>query len=145
MKKKKTPKDKKNADTTPNLSEEMQSICQDLVYTSETDAPIEPFTGEKADAVTPEIVVSQTGNAADSNVEVREIEDFFTNLVEIQDWYGDEEKKTVEKFVALKQLLENELQGAKVFKIGKTQIDVYMVGLNAEGILSGAKTKAVET
>ncbi|MCA1623686.1 MAG: nuclease A inhibitor family protein [Acidobacteria bacterium] len=33
----------------------------------------------------------------------------------------------------------------KVFKIGKIELDVYAVGLNAENRLMGIKTKAVET
>ncbi len=43
------------------------------------------------------------------------------------------------------ELLENNLKGLKVFKIGKIQLDVYVVGIDAEGKLTGIKTNAVET
>ncbi len=40
---------------------------------------------------------------------------------------------------------EKNLRDLKVFKIGKIQIDVYVVGLDAEDNLLGIETKAVET
>jgi hypothetical protein len=66
-------------------------------------------------------------------------------LTEIQDWFGDEEKETAQKFARLRELLEKNLRDLKVFKVGKIQLDVYVVGLDAESKLTGIKTKAVET
>jgi len=45
----------------------------------------------------------------------------------------------------LKILLEKKLKELKVFKIGKIQLDIYVVGLDAESNLTGIQTKAVET
>ncbi len=89
--------------------------------------------------------MKQTENAANAPVEERDFAEFFKRLTEIQDWFGDEEKATAQKFAELKDLLERNLRDLKVFKIGKIQIDVYVVGLEAENNLLGIKTKAVET
>jgi hypothetical protein len=42
-------------------------------------------------------------------------------------------------------LLEENLADLTVFRIGSIRIDIYVVGLDADGNLAGIKTKAVET
>jgi hypothetical protein len=42
-------------------------------------------------------------------------------------------------------LLEGNLRDLRVFKVGRIELDIYVVGINSEGILMGIKTKAVET
>ena len=128
-----------------DLPEQIKNAASGLWYISETDAEIFPFTGSKADKVTRENLLAQTGKPADAPVEERDFEQMFERFVKIQDWYGDEEKATAEKFAALKKLLEKNLTQLKVFKVGRIDLDIYFVGLDAEGNLSGIQTKAVET
>ena len=140
-------KKKKNEKQTVerNLAEKIKKIVKDLYYISETDAEIVPFVGEKTATVAKETVLAQTGNKNDAPVEERRFEEFFSHLTEIQDWYGEEEISAARKFSDLRNLLQEELKGLKVFKIGNIELDVYVVGLNSQGILMGVKTKAVET
>lgn len=129
-----------------NLAEKIKQMSEGLFYISETDAEITVFEGKPADAVTKEEILAQTGNSTDKVVVVeKSFNDFFAPLTEIQDWYGDEEKETTRKYTKLKQLLENNLRDLKCFKVGKVQLDIYVVGLDAENKLLGIKTKAVET
>jgi len=128
-----------------NLGEQIKKAAENLYYISETDAEIAPFVGEQTEAVSKESILSQTENAADAPIEERGFTEFFARLTEIQDWFGDEEKETAQKFGRLKQLMEKNLKDLKVFKIGKIQLDVYVIGLDAESKLTGIKTKAVET
>jgi hypothetical protein len=128
-----------------NLAEQIKEAAASLYYVSETDAEILPFVGEAAKVISKEEILSQVKGAADSPVEVRNFTEFFARLTEIQDWFGDEEKETARKFAHLKQLLEKNLRDLIVFKVGKIQLDIYVVGLNTENKLAGIKTKAVET
>jgi hypothetical protein len=128
-----------------DVFEQIKAATEGLYYISETDAEILPFGGEKAEAASKETILAQTKAPADSQVEERDFAEFFARLTEIQDWFGDEEKETAQKFGQLKELLEKNLRDLKVFKIGKIQLDVYAVGLDAENNLIGIKTKAVET
>ncbi len=128
-----------------DLRLQIKKITDGLFYTSETDAEILPFNGKKAQAVTCEEILAQTGNNPDSAVEERNFMEFFSRLTEIQDWFGDEEKTAAQKFTDLKDLLEKNLKDLKVFKVGKIQLDVYAVGLDAESNVIGIQTKAVET
>jgi hypothetical protein len=128
-----------------NLTEQIKSAAEGLWYISETDAEIFPFTGSKADSVTRENLLAQIGKPADTPVEERDFEEMFARFIKIQDWFGEEEKATAEKFAALKSLLEKNLAGLKVFKVGQIELDIYFIGLDAEGNLTGFQTKAVET
>jgi len=135
-----------NKDSGENrLKEQIKVAVEGLYFMSETDSEISPFFGGQAQSVTKEEILSQTKSPTDAPVEERNFTDFFSRLTEIQDWFGDEEKATAQKFAELKKLLESNLRDLKVFKIGKIQLDVYAVGLNAENNLLGIQTKAVET
>jgi len=128
-----------------SLTEQLKAASEGLYYISETDAEILPFAGSKADSVTKEEVLRQTNRQTDANVEEREFGEIFARLTKMQDWFGDEEKATAERFSALKDLLEKNLRDLKVFKIGSIDIDIYFVGLDAENNLMGIQTKAIET
>jgi hypothetical protein len=128
-----------------NLSQQIKTAAEGLWYISETDAEIFPFTGSKADAVTKENLLAQIGKPPDTPVEERGFDEMLARFITIQDWFGDEEKATAEKFAALKSLLEKNLTSLKVFKVGKIEVDIYFVGLDAEGNLAGIQTKAIET
>jgi len=141
------PEKKKSTESTlaDKLAKQLRETAEGLYYISETDAEISPFVGARTDAVTKENLLLQTGNKPDAPVEERDFAGFFTRLTKIQDWFGDEEKQTAAKFTRLKELLEKNLKDLKVFKVGRIEIDIYIVGLDGEGNLTGIKTKAVET
>lgn len=127
------------------LAEKIKQSAQGLSYISETDAEISAFRGKQSETVSKEVLLQQTGRAGDAPVEEKNFADFFARLTEMQDWFEAEEKATAEKFAQLKQVLEQNLRDLKVFKIGTVQLDVYVVGLDAENFLTGIQTKAVET
>jgi hypothetical protein len=134
------PDDKKNY-----LVERIRKLSENLYYISETDAEILPFAGKQAKAVTREEILRQTGNSPDAPVEERDFAEVFKRLTKIQDWFGEEETATAERFAVLQKFLEKNLKDLKIFKIGKVELDVYFVGLDERGVLTGIKTKAVET
>lgn len=142
---KKLKKNRQKPGTAESLSRQIAKAAAGLTYLSETDADITAFNGEKADAVTKENLLLQIGKANDLKVEEKGFNEFFQPLVEIKDWYGDDERKMTEKFLALKNLLQQNLIEKKVFRLGKKEIEIYVVGLDRESVLRGVQTKAVET
>lgn len=134
------------ADSKKNdLPTHIKKITDGLYYMSETDAEILPFTGKKVRAVTSQEILNQSGSDLNAAIEEKDFTQFFARLVETQEWFGDEEKATAAKFKQLKDLLEKNLKDLKCFRIGQIQIDIYVVGIDAENNLMGIKTKAVET
>lgn len=127
------------------LTTRVKAAVDGLFYMSETDAEIVPFAGKTAGSVSAAEVSNQTGASKDLSVEEKDFAGFFAPLIAVEDWFGEEEKAMVQKFEALKSLLEENLKELKVFKIGEVQIDIYVVGLDRENNLAGIQTKAVET
>ncbi len=128
-----------------DITQQVKTAVAHLNYMSETDAEILPFVGKQAEAVTIDEIRNQTQTAPDLPIEEKDFTEFFARLTTVQDWFGDEEKASAKKFTDLKNLLEANLRDLSVFKIGKIQIDIYIVGLNGENNLTGIQTKAVET
>lgn len=128
-----------------DLAARIKETADGLFYMSETDAEILPFSGKKAETISSAELLNQIEGKKDSHIEEKDFTEFFARLTEIQDWFGDEERAAAQKFDTLKNLLQNNLRDLKVFKIGEIQIDIYVVGLDAENTLTGIQTKAVET
>lgn len=127
------------------MKQTLKSLTKDLIYISETDAEIVPFVLGKAEDVTAKDLLAQLGRPAATPVETVNAEAFFARLTAVNDWFGPRERQRAKRFQELKQLLDEELTDLKVFKIGKIQIDIYIVGSDKEGRLAGVRTKAVET
>ena len=127
------------------LFRKIEAACDGLIYISETDAPVLPFAGPEADDATGEMIPQQTGANADAATEEVEFGTFFGQLTAIRDWFGDEQKAKAAKFLALQKLLEENLRDLKVYRIGSVRIDIYAVGITADGHMMGVTTKAVET
>jgi hypothetical protein len=127
------------------LKRSLSEASTGLIYISETDAGITPFEGGPAGEVTAANLLAQAGAAADSPVEERGFDEIFERLTRVYDGAGEEQAARANRFAALKDLLAQNLRDLKVFKVGRIQVDIYMVGLDADGNLSGVKTQAVET
>lgn len=127
------------------LNEQIAEIIAGLIYMSEVDAKIIPFSGRQTDSVTAESLLQQIGRTSDIRIEEKDFNEFFAPLVKIQKWYGEDERKMTENFIRLKELLKENLINKKVFRLGKIEIDIYVVGLDGENFLRGIQTKAVET
>lgn len=123
--------------------EQLKGACKGWFYMSETDAQIEPFYAEKAEAVTQETVLNATGNAGTVLIEEGDLDSFFTHL-----WLTGEGGPTHTPsgpIQNLRQFLEENLSDLKVFRIGRIRIDIYVVGRDRDGHVAGIKTRAVET
>jgi hypothetical protein len=123
----------------------IEEAAKGLYYMSETDAKVEAFFGGKIGALTKESFLDQIGANENQEVEEREFEKFFERLIKIQDWYGDQERETAKKYEQLRKVMKENLRELKVFRIGRIEIDIYVVGIDSQGNVIGVKTKAVET
>ncbi len=129
------------------FSEHVNLLLTDLLYPSESDEPIEPVTCylHQAEPLT----VSQIKDwlMLPPSIYVEEIPeaDFWEPVATDQDWYGDEEKARTAKFGQLKQILETELTVRQVFRVGESEMDVYVLGRQEEGGRAGIKTKIIQT
>jgi hypothetical protein len=136
-------KSRKRASRATGFESEVSDAVKDLFYISETDSEIFPFTGKEAESVSAEELLGQIGSRGP--VEERDFEEFFDRLTKLQEWFGDEETRAANRFAELREILKKHLADLKVFKVGRIEVDIFIVGLDENGILRGVRTKAVET
>ena len=124
----------------------LKAATDGLLYASETDSPFElVHWPRKSPTLTGSGLVSLIGKKPNVRVEEVGLEKFFQDLIQDQDWHDDHDKKIVERYRNLLAVLKKQLTDAKVFKVGKVQIDIYIVGRTSDGEWVGTKTSAVET
>lgn len=114
----------------------LESASSGLRFTSETDAPLEPVLWEDRGKLTKKHLLELAGAEPDTGIEEMTLEDFFYAV-------PPEDK---EKFNQLAAVLQEQLSGVKVFKIGdEAEKQAYILGKTSEGQWAGLKTMVVET
>ncbi|QMW05766.1 nuclease A inhibitor family protein [Spirosoma foliorum] len=129
------------------FTEQANPLLTDLLYPSESDEPIETVTCylKQAEPLTVSQIKDWQMLPPSVYVEETPETDFWKPVSTDQDWYGDEEKARTAKFQQLKKLAENELTVRQVFRVGESEMDVYLLGLQKNGERAGIKTKIVQT
>ncbi|UFH52476.1 nuclease A inhibitor family protein [Spirosoma sp. KNUC1025] len=141
------PKSSGPVEENKSFCDQVSPLLTDLLYPSESDESIEPVTcylNQRELLTTSQI---KDWQMLPPSVYVEEIPeaDFWEPVVTDQDWYEAEEKARTEKFKALQQLVETQLAGRQVFRVGETEIDIYLLGQQTNGERAGLKTKVVQT
>lgn len=141
------PKSSDPAAENNSFSDQISPLLTDLLYPSESDEPLEPVTCYLKQAEPLTVSQIKDWQMLPPSVYVEEIPeaDFWEPVTTEQDWYGDEEKKRTATFQELKKRIEKELTVRQVFRVGESEMDVYLLGRQANGERVGIKTKVVFT
>lgn len=137
-------KSQKNSKT--YLKEQIELLVADLRYPSESDEKIEFF--EILDTVTEistENFKTFIGKSEETAIQTMDLELFFEPLTRSEDWFTDEEAQWAEDALKLKTVLKKKLQDLQVFRVGETEIEVFVIGKTEAGEWIGIKTLLIET
>ncbi len=131
----------------PSLQQTLTQASQGLVFPSESEYPFTYFewADHRRKRLPARTVLKLLNKPTDTPVKKVKLDNLFKNVTEMQDWFGEEEKATANKFIALKETLTKSLMNIQVFKVGEIEIDVYIAGQTPEGRWVGLSTKVVET
>ncbi|HUQ99820.1 MAG TPA: nuclease A inhibitor family protein [Gemmatimonadaceae bacterium] len=135
----------------PALKAELERASADLVYSSESDRPFEFFSigypGRRSppDAEDFAALIGRDAGNGDGHIEERSMVEFFAHHTATSDPYDSEAQKIRPRYEALMRLLSTKLRDVKVYRVGKVEIECYVVGLDGNGNLAGLKTIALET
>ncbi|MEO7660545.1 MAG: nuclease A inhibitor family protein [Pyrinomonadaceae bacterium] len=135
----------KDKNTSDPFLNDLTRACEGLIYISEIDSPMVPFSGFITTSIRGKDILLHVRGDAKDKVEEIAFDEFFGRLTSIKDWFGPAEIDRAKKFLDLQKLIEENLSERKVFKVGKIQLDIYAVGIDKTGQLFGVTTKAVET
>jgi hypothetical protein len=95
--------------------------------------------------MTPEYLRRVAAQDATAPVEERAIADFFRIAAGEQEWKGEAELALAKRYQSLMRLLEENLKGVSVYRVGKINMSVYVIGRSEERNWLGVSTRVVET
>jgi hypothetical protein len=124
------------------LKAELKRLTEGLSYMSESDFPLKPLYVEGAGRKS---LKPSDLPGARKPVKPTDFDSFFGTATAEEDWHGTEEKESVRRYRELVAYLKENLSDLKVYKAGKVEMDVYVVGRTKEGDFAGVTTKVVET
>ena len=131
----------------PALRERLEREAEGLTYTSESDRPFEffflPGAGDRPPGA--EAFARLAGAPESAPVEERDLDDFFMRHAETSDPYDAEAQRIRPRYEALRETLRHELRWTTVYRIGRIEVQCYVVGGDGHGNLAGVRTVAVET
>lgn len=127
------------------LIAELKQATAGLMFMSESDYPFETVCWKSAKEISPEHLRETAGAAKDAAVATESLEQFFGASMAEPEWKKDQELVVAKKYQTLVQLLKENLNDVKVYKIGEIDMPVYIIGRSAEGNRLGLSTTVVET
>jgi hypothetical protein len=127
------------------LCKELEEATRGLLFMSESDYPFAVVRWRGVEELSPGYLREIAGRDTAAPVDERTIEDFFRVAAGEQEWKGAAELAQAKRYQTLVRLLEENLEGVKVYRVGARNIDVYVVGQSGEGNWLGVSTRAVET
>lgn len=131
----------------PALRERLERESAGLTYTSESDRPFElfflPGAGDRPPGV--DAFARLVGAPEDSPREERDLDDVFARHTDTSDPYDAETQRIRPRYEALRETLRTTLRWTTVYRIGRIEVQCYMVGGDGRGNLAGVRTVAVET
>ncbi|MEO7329628.1 MAG: nuclease A inhibitor family protein [Minicystis sp.] len=118
-----------------------------LLFPSESDAPFTPYRWEGAAGAPlgPETLLASLGLPATTPVETTTLEDTLGPFTELSEHPSPEDETDAQHFRSIITALEQALADVRVYRVGKVDIDVYLLGRHPSGEWLGLKTHAVET
>ncbi|ALF56006.1 nuclease [Nostoc piscinale CENA21] len=130
-----------------NVIQQIQQTSYDLLMMSESEYPFEVvfWSGEGQESLTNQKLLQLTNHPLETPIETVELDYFFRNCAEEQEWHDELQKQNVQKFQTLIKTLKDNLTNIKVYRLGSISIDVYIIGKTAANDLAGVSTKVIET
>lgn len=139
--------DEPDENVTPSFEDNLKLLTQGLLYPSESDYELSYISFE-SDIPSPINLIAFrqfTGNLPKTFAKSFDYNLFFENILTEKDWWTDFEKARAFGFQKLKTFLETELQNLEFIKIGKIEIQAYLIGKDKTGFWKGVKTTIIET
>lgn len=117
---------------------------QGLLYPSESDYPFEYFSsGQQTSLPSSQKFLQLIGQQGQPITQVN-FNQFFGHLTTIQPWMDEQQRKDALRYRLLKRTFEQTFTNLTVYRVGRTQIKIYITGINSCG-MSGLKTISIET
>ncbi|WP_315787657.1 nuclease A inhibitor family protein [Fischerella sp. JS2] len=129
------------------VAAKLKEAADGLLMPSESEFPFESVYWQitQQEPITYTKILEFTDHPLDVPVEVVDLDYFFRNVAVEQEWHDEQQKEDVKKYQKLVETIKSNLSDVQVYRVGRINIDVYIVGKTQSGNLAGLSTKLVET
>ncbi|MFN8785595.1 MAG: nuclease A inhibitor family protein, partial [Pseudanabaena sp.] len=100
--------------TAKEIIDRLSTLSKDLLFPSESEYPLEPFTWEST-SLTPETILTRSQKPADTLIESITLEEFFAPVTTDEDWFEDEDREIAQRFRDLQAAIAT-LENVQVFR-----------------------------
>lgn len=140
------PNEDKNEDI-EELLEMLKSMSEDLLFTSESDYPFEVICWEIKTKVVDATTIQEYIGTKSKTLEVKEStpDKLLSRKARTRPYYSTERREKANRFKQIIDFFQSQVANAKAFRIGKVEIDIYIIGTVSDSHIIGLKTTAVET
>lgn len=125
----------------------LEKLVNGLEFPSERDFPLQTceWDWQVDQPFTIADLCSLQQIAPDTPIKAVSLATFFQPVTKEESWHNTNERKQVKRFRELVTWLEKFLHEPKVYKVGRVEMDVYILGGTRDGKLAGVTTKVIET
>lgn len=116
-----------------------------LLFSSEADYPLEPFTWTDPAPFAPEALYKLAKLPESTPVTREDPKVFFAPMLHLPDDPTPEARARVTRFRSLVRVLRRYLGDLAVYKLGSVEMPAFIVGRLADGTIAGLRTTVVET
>ncbi|NTW00988.1 MAG: nuclease [Oscillochloris sp.] len=129
----------------PDALAEIMAAADGLLLMSESDYPFTPFRWPGPESFSVVGLLEYLGLPPDTAVETRTLAAFFEPMATEQDWFDDDQRAAAIRFAVLRDRITSLLADVCVYRLGRVQITVIIVGLDATGASVGLQSTLIET
>lgn len=131
-----------------DIVKSLEKASEGLLFMSESDYPFtgQLFKGQGSSGITEQKMIDLTDAPEDTKIETVDLDCFFENVANEQEWHSPEQKEEVAKYQNLIKLLKENLNDVKVYRIGEVEIKAFIIGTTKDGKdIAGLSTIQIET
>lgn len=120
-------------------------VVEGLLFSSEADYPLTPFSLSGPALVMSEALCKLAGVPPQTPVTKVEFDAFFAPMLRLHEGASPETRERVARYQKLVELLRKHLSDLAVYKLGAVEMQAFVVGRLRNGKLAGLRTTVVET
>lgn len=129
------------------LIKQLQAAVKDLLFMSEVDYPFEilAWPGSAHLPISIDTIALLTDTKPEDFLEECTLDFLFRHAVQEHSWQNDMEIAIARRYQHLLKLLKHNLTAIQVFRFGRIELQVYILGRTESGDILGLFTRQFET
>jgi hypothetical protein len=124
------------------IQNKLENAASGLLMMSESDYPFE-YINTNEHQLNPELALKLAQKPEGTPVEQTTIEHLLRNMIDPTS--GSVNLATSQRFQQLMATLKQEFTNLTVYRVGDVQVQVFILGLTADGTVAGMRTMLIET